>query len=166
MKRFLLLIFILFSTVSFSQNPITNTTSPNRLFDFWLGDWDVFTNDDLVAHNTVILLQNGNLLQENWVSEKENFTGTSYSFYNSKIDKWQQIWVDKNGNNLLLKGNFENGKMLLSSSSDSNMGEDQSLHRISWVLMPNGNVKQVWESSIDEGKIWNIQFEGIYKKKE
>jgi hypothetical protein len=166
MKGLLLPIFILFNFISFSQNTLTNKdASPHRLFDFWLGEWDVYTNDELVGHNTVNLLQDGHLLQENWVSEKESFTGTSYSFYNAKISQWQQIWVDKNGNNLLLKGYFENGQMILSSSTDSNMGEDQSLHRISWTLMPNGDVKQVWESTIDEGKIWSIQFEGVYQKK-
>ncbi|MBN2597397.1 hypothetical protein [Labilibaculum sp.] len=166
MKRLFFFIFILSHLTSFSQNTNTkNTISPNRLFDFWLGEWDVFTNDELVGHNTISLQQNGNLLQENWVSEKESFTGTSYSFYNEKINKWQQIWIDKNGNNLLLKGNFENGKMVLLSGTDSNMGEAQSLHRISWIVMPNGDVKQVWESTIDEGKIWSIQFEGVYKKK-
>ncbi|BAX82001.1 hypothetical protein [Labilibaculum antarcticum] len=166
MKRFLLPIFILLYFVSFSQNSIAdNATSKHRQFDFWLGEWDVYTNDELVGHNTVNLLQDGYLLQENWVSEKENFTGTSYSFYNDKIDQWQQIWVDKNGNNLLLKGAFEKGEMVLSSSTDSYMGEDQSLHRISWIIMPNGDVKQIWESTIDDGKIWSIQFEGVYKKK-
>ncbi|WP_461634025.1 hypothetical protein [Labilibaculum euxinus] len=55
--------------------------------------------------------------------------------------------------------------MVLLSGTDSNMGEDQSLHRISWILLPNGDVKQIWESTIDEGKIWSIQFEGVYKKK-
>lgn len=166
MKRFILPIFILFYFASFSQNSITpSNTSQHRLFDFWLGEWDVYTNDELVGHNTISLLQDGHLLQENWVSEKENFTGTSYSFYNTKIDQWQQIWVDKNGNNLLLKGTFENGKMILSSGIDSYMGEAQSRHRISWMLMPNGDVKQLWESTIDDGKIWSLQFEGIYKKK-
>lgn len=166
MKSILLLIFILFNFFSFSQNSIShNDISQHRQFDFLLGEWNVYTNDELVGHNTINLLQNGHLLQENWVSEKENFTGTSYSFYNDKIGQWQQIWVDKNGDNLLLKGNFENGKMVLLSGSDSNMGENQSLHRISWIAMPNGDVKQIWESTIDKGKIWSIQFEGIYKKK-
>lgn len=141
MKRLFLLIFILFYLVSFSQNVTTNDrNSPHRLFDFWLGEWDVFSNDELVGHNTISLQQNGYLLQENWVSEKENFTGASYSFYNAKIGKWQQIWVDKNGSNLFLKGNFENDKMVLSSSADSNMGEAKSHHRISWTLMPNGDI--------------------------
>lgn len=124
MKHLLLIICILFYLLSFSQNITTNdSNSPHRSFDFWLGEWDVFTNDKLVGRNTISLKQNGYLLQENWVSEKENFTGTSYSFYNVKIGKWQQIWVDKNGNNLFLKGNFKNNKMVLSSSTDSNMGK-------------------------------------------
>ncbi len=166
MKRLLLPLCILLYFVSFSQENVkTKNLSPQRQFDFWLGEWEVYTNDELVGKNTVQLLQNGNVLQENWVSEKENFTGTSNSFYNSKIKKWQQIWVDKNGSNLLLKGFFENEKMVLVSDPDSNMGEENSIHKISWIQLPNGDVKQIWESTIDKGKNWSIQFEGIYKKK-
>lgn len=166
MKRLLLPLCILFYFVSFAQDIIDKkNVAPPRQFDFWIGEWEVYTNDEVVGENTIQLLQNGNVLQENWISEKQNFTGTSYSFYNAKIKKWQQVWVDKNGNNLLLKGFFENGKMVLVSDPDSNMGEDNSIHKITWMQMPNGNVKQSWESTIDKGKNWSIQFEGTYKKK-
>ncbi len=166
MKQLLFAFCILFSFASFSQENVDDKKiAPQRQFDFWLGEWEVYASDELVGNNIVQLLQNGNVVHENWVSKKVNFTGTSTSFYNSKIGKWQQIWVDKNGNNLLLKGFFENGKMVLVSDSDSNMGEKESIHKISWVQFPNGDVKQVWESTIDKGKNWSIQFEGIYKRK-
>ncbi|NOU58604.1 hypothetical protein [Marinifilum caeruleilacunae] len=135
-----------------------------RQFDFWLGEWDVYTGENMVGKNKVVLLQNKHVIQENWVSEKENFTGTSYSFYNPKTKKWHQVWVDRNGSNLLLVGEFTNGKMVLTSGMDSNMGEPNSKHKITWSQLANGDVKQVWESTTDDGKSWNIQFEGIYKK--
>ena len=160
---FTLALFLTIPTNPFSQNKKADDP-PHRQFDFWLGNWDVYTDDELVGKNTIVLLQNGYVLQENWVSEKQNFTGTSYSFYNPKIKKWQQVWVDKNGSNLLLKGSFSDGKMVLSSELDSNMGEPESIHKITWTLLPNGDVKQIWESTVDQGKNWNIQFEGIYKK--
>ncbi|RUT73020.1 hypothetical protein [Ancylomarina longa] len=165
MKTFLLYLcfFVSFPLISLSQEHDT-IISANRQFDFWIGKWDVYTNDELVGKNTIQLLQNGNILQENWISEKENFTGTSYSFYNPKIKQWQQVWIDNSGSNLLLKGNFSNGRMILISDLDSNMGEPESIHRITWSAMPNGDVKQVWESTVDQGKNWNLQFEGIYKK--
>ncbi|WP_372751556.1 hypothetical protein [Labilibaculum sp.] len=166
MKQLLIPLFILIYCVSYSQTLQTNKIiSPERQFDFLLGDWEVYTNDEQVAHNTIRLFQNGHLLQENWVLEQENFTGTSYSFYNNKIKQWQQIWVDSNGNNLLLRGNFKNKTMILDSGTDSYMGEDKSIHKISWTILPDGEIEQIWESTIDKGKTWTIQFEGIYKKK-
>lgn len=153
--------YIPYSTLAQEEK---KTIDPNRQFDFWVGEWDVYTEENLVGKNTIVFLQNKNVIQENWVSEKENFTGTSYSFYNSKTAKWHQIWIDKNGNNLLLTGVFSDGKMILTSGLDSNMGEPNSIHRITWTQLTNGNVKQVWESTIDGGKSWNIQFQGIYKK--
>lgn len=167
MKRLLIPFFILFHCLCYSQNSTTTSSiSPQHQFDFLIGEWDVFSKDEKIAHNTINLLQNGHLLQENWVSETEFFTGTSYSFYNKKIKQWQQFWVDSNGNNLFLNGNFKDGKMVLKSGSNCDMGEAQSIHRISWILLANEEIKQVWESSTNEGQNWTIQFEGIYKKKD
>lgn len=164
--HFIIPTLLIFSLNSFSQNNTQTTPeSPFEQFNFWIGDWEVYTNDELVGKNTIISLQNGHVLQENWISVKENFTGTSYSFYNPAIKKWQQIWIDKNGNNLLLKGNLENKKMVLYSDRDSYMGEPNSLHKITWTLLPSGDVSQIWESTVDDGKNWNVQFEGIYKRR-
>ena len=33
------------------------------------------------------------------------------------------------------------------------MGEEQSHHKISWTLMPNGDIKRIWESAIDKDKV-------------
>lgn len=165
MKYILFPILLLFSLDTFSQEQVNTESSPYRHFDFWIGEWEVYTNDELVGHNKIELLQNGFLIQENWTSEKESFTGTSYNFYNLKIKKWQQVWIDKNGSNLLLNGNLIDGKMVLQSEGDSNMGEPNSIHKITWAPMPNGDVKQTWESTTDNGENWSIQFQGIYKKK-
>lgn len=165
MKKITFLFFVLVSFLVCVNAQSDLKTNPNRQFDFWIGEWDVYTGENLVGKNTIVFLQNKNVLQENWVSENDNFTGTSYSFYNAKTNKWHQVWVDKNGSNLLLSGNYHNGKMMLTSGLDSNMGEMNSIHRISWTQLANGDVMQVWESTTDNGKSWNIQFEGIYKKR-
>lgn len=166
MRNLFLLIFTFFCIPhSLLAQTEENSPNPKRQFDFWVGEWDVYTGENLVGKNSIVLLQNKNVLQENWVSEKQNFTGTSYSFYNAKTKKWHQVWVDINGSNLLLTGSFSDGKMTLTSGNDSNMGEPNSRHKITWTQLTNGDIKQVWESSTDEGKNWTIQFEGIYKKR-
>ncbi|MPQ46766.1 hypothetical protein GCQ56_07045 [Marinifilum sp. N1E240] len=164
MKFRFVLVCLLFSTFTLTAQKQKDSINMHRQFDFWVGKWDVYTGENIVGKNHVVLLQDKHVLQENWISEKENFTGTSFSFYNPKTKKWHQVWIDKNGSNLLLKGEFKAGKMILSSGEDSNMGEQESIHRITWTLLTNGNVKQLWESTTDKGKTWTIQFEGVYKK--
>ena len=103
MRKILMMFFvILMQSMALLAQEENQTTNPHRQFDFWVGKWNVYTGDDLVARNTIELKQNRNVLQENWVSVKENFTGTSFSFYNPKTKKWHQVWVDRNGSNTKL----------------------------------------------------------------
>ena len=40
---------------------------PYRQFDFWIGDWDVFSPDGkLAGHNRVESIEGGCGIQENW----------------------------------------------------------------------------------------------------
>ncbi|UWX53724.1 hypothetical protein NYZ99_11250 [Maribacter litopenaei] len=42
-------------------------TENHRAFDFWLGEWSVYgTNEALLGGNTIVSMQDGCVLQENW----------------------------------------------------------------------------------------------------
>jgi hypothetical protein len=38
------------------------------------------------------------------------------------------------------------------------------IDKITWTPNSDGSVRQLWESSTDHGKTWNIAFDGLYKK--
>jgi len=54
------------------------------------------------------------VLGKNWISSTKN-KGTCYNYYDAKNKTWNQVWVDNSGFNLVLKGNYNNGKMILKS---------------------------------------------------
>jgi len=37
--------------------------------------------------------------------------------------------------------------------------------RISWTPQAGGRVRQLWESSADDGRTWQVVFDGMYAKK-
>jgi hypothetical protein len=138
-----------------------------RQFDFWLGTWNVSTPDGkLAGTNTIELIQDSCVLRENWTSSKSDFTGTSYNFYNKVTEKWQQTWVDNKGGNLLLEGEYVNGKMILSSKPVRNANGKMQVDRITWTNNTDKTIRQYWEASTDNGVTWKTVFDGLYKRKQ
>jgi len=138
-----------------------------RQFDFWIGDWDVTTQDGKPAGtNSVQRVLNGCALQESWKSASGPFAGNSYNLYDAARGRWHQTWVDNTGNLLQLDGGFVNGKMVLSGWRPPRQpGAMDVLHRITWEKKSDDEVRQLWESSPDGGQTWNVVFDGKYVRR-
>lgn len=130
-------------------------------FDFWIGNWEVYSGDKLVGHNRIEPILDGMVLQENWVGASGS-KGSSFNFYNPQKKKWQQFWVWKNGTTLELEGHYSDGKMILSGQGIDKEGKP-IFHRITWFNHTDGTVRQWWQSSKDQ-KTWTTAFDGLYKK--
>ncbi len=140
-------------------------SSVHRQFDFWLGEWIVFSDEKMAGTNTISIRQDSCLIQEEWQSANNNYSGTSYSFYSNNNDQWQQLWVDNQGASLELSGRYENGIMILESEPMTNAKGERYLNRITWTPFPAGPVRQHWEISKDLGESWETVFDGLYKQK-
>jgi hypothetical protein len=134
-------------------------SAEHRQFDFWIGDWSV-TNPagKHAGDNTIKTVAGGCALNESWRGAKGG-EGFSYSAYDSIRKVWHQTWVDRDGLVLQLDGGMQDGKMVLSGLTG------KILNRVSWEPRTDGSVRQLWESSEDQGKTWKVQFDGIYRKK-
>ena len=168
MKNYLLLLLLIACVSLSAQNnkPCPCCSEDFRQFDFWLGDWEAFTPDGkLAGTNHIIVLMDSCIVQENWVSARGKYRGTSYNFFNSATKNWHQTWIDNQGGNLLLDGKFQDGKMILTSKEVKGPNGNSIFNRITWTPHPDGTVRQLWESSADGKKNWTIAFDGTYKKK-
>lgn len=132
-------------------------TPEYRAFDFWLGEWEVTmpTRPGWSATNTITLGNNGCSIHEHYVAQG-GFTGSSINFYNAQAGQWHQTWIDNQGNSLSLNGGYSDGHMRMGDASS----------RITWTLLDDGRVRQLWESTADEGKTWTVAFDGYYKRKQ
>ena len=150
--------------------PAACTSAERRQFDFWIGEWEVTNPKGKVAgHSRIESILGGCVIAEHWSSATGNGAndGKSYNSYNADLGKWEQFWVDASGSRLVLQGNLANGAMVLEGRQDkpdAATGVAQR-ERITWTPNADGSVRQLWESSKDEGKSWSIAFDGLYRKR-
>jgi hypothetical protein len=126
-------------------------------FDFWVGDWDVFEQGGSVteAHATVTRVQGGCGLREQY-NGTDGSSGESLSMYDPSTAQWQQSWVSSHGQIVLIYGNLQDQRMVLSGTDHSPAG--QRLVRGVWSPERNG-VRETAERSSDGGKTWTPWFD-------
>lgn len=132
-----------------------------RHFDFWLGDWDVTApaNPGTVSRNRISRINDGCTVLEQYTTPS-GYVGTSLNFYDATRKVWHQTWIDNQGGGLFIEGGLVGESMVLSTTGDT-----ANVQRITWTPLPDGRVRQHWESTTDSGKTWSTQFDGYYSKR-
>ncbi|HEX7062762.1 MAG TPA: hypothetical protein VF200_12375 [Woeseiaceae bacterium] len=131
----------------------------HREFDFWVGTWDVRSEDgELLGRNEITRIAHGCGLLENWHGA-DGGEGMSISTWDRGLGKWTQRWVGA-GSVLWLEGGLDEGRMILGGVRQTRVGPVQD--RITWTPLAEGRVSQVWEISADGGKSWRLFFAGYY----
>jgi CubicO group peptidase (beta-lactamase class C family) len=152
------------TTPSPAQNePAPCAAAEHRAFDFWLGEWNVYTaNGKLAGTNSIKKEMGGCILHERYETGR-GYSGESFNVYDAPRKVWHQTWVDSRGLLLLLEGGIRDGKMVLEGQTTAS---DQTItkHRITWTPSPDGTVRQLWESTDLAGQ-WIVAFDGKYVRK-
>ncbi|MGB5482412.1 MAG: hypothetical protein WBM91_15125 [Eudoraea sp.] len=163
----LIVIFLTAVFGSLAQSSECNCCSESHNdFDFWEGKWEVTNKDGTFAgKNTIVKMQDGCVLTENWIGAKGKYTGTSLNFYNDKTGSWEQLWVDNSGSHLKLTGNRIENQMIMKSLPFEHKDGKKYVNKITWTLNKDGTVRQLWEI-MNNGTAVNVAFDGLYKKLE
>jgi hypothetical protein len=134
-------------------------------FDFWIGEWSVALADSgkHVGENRIQPILDGCVLQETWRGSSGS-AGSSLNFYDTQRQRWRQFWVWREGTTLELEGAFADGRMTLEGESIDSDGR-RVRNRITWFDNADGTVRQLWEISRDDGRTWQSEFDGLYRRK-
>ena len=144
-----------------AQAPAAPCPAPEaKQFDFWIGDWDVFTPDGKLAGTNRIAKIYGCVLHESWKAAK--MEGQSFNIYDPDRGMWHQTWVDSTGSLLVIEGAFRDGSMRLSDATLPGKKDAKQLNEIIWTPNADGSVRQHWRVSADGGKTWTTSFDGKY----
>lgn len=132
-----------------------------RQFDFWIGTWDVFNPQGQQAGtNTITLILNGCVLQENWTDSRGG-AGKSFNYFDPETDQWKQLWINASGGHTFYSGSFSDGAMRFEGTVVAQDGSTK-LSRMTFTPLDDGRVRQYIEQSDDGGTTWNTGFDGYY----
>jgi tetratricopeptide (TPR) repeat protein len=139
------------------------TRKESRMFDFWVGDWDVRNVQGQPAgQSSVQLLLEGCALYENWV-DGQGGGGKSLNSYNEETKQWQQFWTDQYGHvTEYRESEWINGSLRYSAKQQ--LPQPALLHMTFTSLNPV-LVRQFGESSTDGGKTWTPTFDLYYHRR-
>ena len=168
--RLLIASLLLAATPAFAQQaakpPPPCMSEQHRQFDFWVGEWDVSDPAGKPAGRSRIESRLGQcVVHEHWFGAGGT-VGESFNIRNADTGQWEQFWVDNGGNRLHLVGGFVDGRMVLEGRHDKPDADSGIVgrERIAWTPNADGSVRQLWETSADDGKRWATSFDGLYRK--
>ena len=137
-------------------------------FDFWLGEWNVYSNDEKRAFQgtNVITKQHKNcLIMENWTNTQGS-TGSSMNYYDPVENQWRQLWV-AGGYSIDYSGGLDkDGAMSLTGRINYYKSGKSQPFRGTWTANEDGSVRQFFEQQAPGTQEWTVWFDGIYVKKE
>jgi hypothetical protein len=159
-----------------AQEQATDTPLPKSVcesmegfsdFDFWVGEWNVYSNDEkraLLGSNLITKLHKNCLIMENWTSAQGG-QGSSMNYYDPVEGQWRQLWVAGAYSIDYIGGLNEAGAMYLEGKINYyEPGTSQSF-RGTWTPNEDGSVRQFFEQLDSQTGGWTEWFDGLYIKK-
>ncbi|UII20403.1 hypothetical protein [Fulvivirga ligni] len=133
-------------------------------FNFWLGEWSVYSNDKQVGTNIVTKAKGGCAIHENYTTPGQ-YCGQSINYYNPLDKKWHQSWVGSAGDVMEFTEVAKSPSMLQFECERMKPDGQTYLSRMTFSQNEDGSVRQLIENSFDNRESWKVGFDGLYKKK-
>lgn len=149
-----------------SANPCMGD-APSRQFDFWVGEWNVYLagTTTLVGHSLIQMVSGGCALLENWDALGGASNGKSLNFVDPATHKWRQNWIGSytNGAQDFINGEYIDKAMRFTFTTTDAQG-----HKLDgrFIFYNEGadQVRQLSETSADEGKTWTTVYNFSYRR--
>ena len=163
MVRLIFILSALVATATQAAPPPACSSPEHRQFDFWLGDWRVYTPEGKFAGLNRISNGYGGCVIHERCSNGRGYSGESLNAYDASRKVWHQTWVDDSGLLLTLEGRWDGKQMVLEGTAPNVKGELVK-QRITWTPNADGTLRQLWEAAGGDGT-WSVVFDGRYSKK-
>ena len=143
-----------------NQHPCRNAPE-YRLFDFWLGEWDVEANGQKIARSSIQLILDECVIFENY--EAGGYSGKSLTAWDAGEQRWEQHYTDTAGGSRYWLGKFEDGKLVMLTEFERQGAK--VTNRMTYSKEGPDRVRQRIETSLDGGKTWAPGYDGLYVRR-
>lgn len=142
-------------------------TPENRQFDFWVGEWDVQTTQGGVpaGESKIELILGDCVVQENWQSNGNPYSGKSYNMYDAALKRWEQYWVDNSAGNIFFYGGLKDGVMDYWTDEIPQPSGPPLKRHLQFFKIGSDKVRQFSQGSTDGGKTWKPEYDFTYIRK-
>jgi hypothetical protein len=134
-----------------------------RQFDYWLGEWSVEVNGQKIATSSIQLILDECVVFENYHTQR-GYEGKSFSVYDVAKKHWEQRYVDTTGASHEWVGGLEGDRMRFLWRHNGTDGKPV-VDRMTYVKEGSEKVRQLIETSADDGKTWTTTFDGLYTRR-
>jgi len=135
-----------------------------RGMDFWIGEWEVEPAQGKPAGKSKIeLVLDGCIVLENWTGAN-GYAGKSFNLFHGDSFKWEQIWVDNQGQVTRYEGEAKDGNIYYRTESVGSDGK-KALGRMTFFPKGPDQVRQFGEKSADGGSTWTVEYDLLYERK-
>jgi hypothetical protein len=135
-------------------------------FDFWIGEWDVYVTgtNSYAGHSLIQRISGGCAILENWQSAISE--GKSLNFIDDSTHKWKQVWVGSypNGKQDFVNGEYKDSVMRFIFTTTDAQGRILQ-GKFSFFNEGPTRVRQLNETSSDNGKTWTVSYDFTYKRR-
>jgi hypothetical protein len=137
-----------------------------RGFDFWVGEWQVTqaTSGATAGESRIEKILNDCVILENWTGQN-GYSGKSFNFWDVTKKRWQQTWVDSVGGLTEYVGELREGRLHFTADQATPGQERPTKLKMTFTLRPDGSVRQLGESSTDDGRTFTVSYDLIYRRK-
>ncbi|MDR9417728.1 hypothetical protein [Gracilimonas sp.] len=165
------LLFVLCISFTCSAQTSIAELQSEEYFDFWVGKWEVSWEeaDGTMGRgsNFIEKTLDCTVIQEHFQVDEgqmEGYKGTSISVYNPRTNTWKQAWADNQGGYFDFTGKVEGDNRIFQTDIQE-MGSDTLFtQRMVFYDITPDSLKWDWESSIDGGKTWALNWRINYRK--
>lgn len=153
-------------TEASSLAPCASDQAPYRDFDFWLGEWNVYSvAGNQVGTNIITLRGEGCLVLEEWTGASGN-TGAAITFFDQSAGVWRQLWQSEDHSQELVGERQSDGSMLLVGDVYHNKDGEEGKVRGRWTQNDDGSVLVEFELYDEDTNEWRHWFSGVHKRQE
>lgn len=139
--------------------PAPASPAPERLFDFWVGEWSMTAGDEVYGTSRVQATLGGNGLRQTSLAPGGEVRSESTYVYDAAAGQWKQVWMDRDGNLAVLTGGpAGDGRIVMTMVSMN--GEPEVVGRSVFSNLRGGGsdgergFDYEWQTSDDGGQTW------------